>query len=150
MIDVHMFKRFVTFDRAFQVRAGIIVVLLLLISWEGRQTARQEKLLTRLSAEQALVAKIPDMKAALAALAGPQAVVPGQKNAPRPDDGFHLQGILIQNNEWIALVNGEPAAVGAVIGKYEIVQITPTGVSLSNRDTNEIKVISLPTAPWEN
>ena len=149
MIDANMFKRFVTFDRAFQVRVGIVVALLFVISGEGKYSGRQEKLLARLSAEQALVAKIPDMKAALAARAAEASATPEERAALKAQNGFHLEGILIQNNELTALVNGEAAAVGAVIGKYQVVEITPEGVAVSNRETNGIEVIALPNDPWE-
>ena len=140
-----MLKRFVTFDRAFQIRIAVIVVLLLLISAQGRENARQEKVLTRVLAEQALVAKLPDMKAALAARAA-EAAAPQDNAAVKVENGFHLQGVLLDRNDVGAMVNGELKVIGDVVGKYEIVQITAEGVAVADREANTLEVIPLPDA----
>jgi hypothetical protein len=144
MIDTAMFKRFITFDRAFQVRVAIVVVLLFVIRWEGQEAGKQGVLLSKLSAEQAMVLKIPAMQAELVALEQAAAAKEAAKIKPKVDNGFHLEGIMIDNNDFTALVNGEIHVVGDVIGKYKIVQITAQGVAVSNAETGLPEMISLP------
>jgi hypothetical protein len=142
MMDITKFKRFVTFDRAFQVRVALVVGLLFLIRWEGQVAWKQEGLLAKLSVEQVLVAKIPEMQAKLVALQ--QAAVLQENAEVKPDAGFHLEGIVIENNDFTALINGEIYVIGDVVGKYEIVQITPEGVAVLDRETNQPETIPLP------
>ncbi len=145
MIDTAMFKRFVTFDRAFQVRVALVVILLFVIRWEGQEAGKQSGLLARLSAEQATVLRIPEMQAKLAAIEQAAAAAKAQAEVkPKIDNGFHLEGVVIDNDGFTALINGDIQVVGNVVGKYKIIEITAQGVAVSNSETGLPEVISLP------
>jgi len=143
MIDGRMLKRFIVFDRTFQLKAAVVVALMCLIRWEGFEEKRLEAARQRLSVEQLLVAKIPAMESQLAQRTRP--VAPPQGGVlKKEENGFRLEGILVTDHGMVALVNGEIRTVGDVVGLYEIVQINKDGVAVADRQTGLIEVMTIP------
>ena len=92
--------------------------------------------------QQLLIARVPEMEAVLAGVAAKKQVI-RVAAPPLPKSQYNLQGMSINGNTFLTMINGAVYVKGDLIDEYVVDEITLSSTTLRNELTNEVKKLYL-------
>jgi len=135
--------RFIVRETHFRFQCAIVLGVAALICVQAAIVGKQAAEVADLKARRDLVAKIPEMEGIIAKrIVTPAMIEAAQKQIARIESV--LQGTMLQDGVYDALIDGQVYTVGGMIGDFRIVAIGMDSISLENGLTREVTKLYFP------